>query len=1022
MKKPVKIIIASLSTLLGVFLISLVVSLWFVFTPSRLTPIVRDVVKNNLKCQTEVGEVDLTFFSTFPEFGIRLSDLLLVNPKQGAASDTLASLKECVAIVDVMAYLSDNSVTVKKLLIDEGVASLYISSDSTTNFDIVELSDTNVQDEDTLSSFSLSQIALHDILIDRLSLSFIDEVSHMNLSLEDCVLKLSSQSNMVSMQGDVAVDLSAAHFAFALEDSVVTAAELTDISFEAVLRGQESALISEALHLELDKIVYNDAALSFDSDDLIIDFGHINIDSLVALRGSLDCSASMKNTRLRMSGAPSIDLTFDAVRLGVPQFNCASDGNQIKTDLAFDRISVKMDDETYVDRQPLSFHLEASSDAAFKHLTVDPASSISYADQKLHFAAQADVQDSLTTRLDLSLALDKTKSEDLWKLLPPSLLKELDYLQIGGEVDLKLVAGVTLHDTDVTIQSFDLKTALSHVAVSLDDDALCYQAPENEVHLYYPSMRKPGAIESCIVIPELNFSMSDSMSVSAKAKDVDIDMLISDNVLTGSTWLPYISSTLSVGDLSAALDTMDLRSKNTKAKVGMTFAHAHAEPKFALQFAGEDCHLGMGKAMQAAIGALKFRGRVAIDSKQEDLLLQYNPALDVELEKGDIEIGGMAYPLEIATIDFNFNLGKFKIHDSQLKIGNSDFRLQGEIDNLGKFIKKEDLLLGRLDFTSSMTDVYQLMDIVNGFGVEDSTGVASSADLAVTDAESVADGGDTIQQGDPFIVPKRVDFVLNTHIDKTMVGENEFSDLGGTLTIKDGVLVLEEMGFSSKAARMQLTALYRSDLRDHLFAGINFHLLDIEIADLIKMIPEVDTIIPMLSDFEGKAQFHLAAETNMKANYDLKLSTLKAVAAIEGKDLVLLDSETFSTIAKYCMFDKKSKNLVDSISVEMAVARRKATIYPFLISMDKYQAVVSGTHNITGDMGFNYNVSITDWPLPGIRPGVDVNGDLNDLSFKLLSKGKYAHLYRPEKRNLSQSKTLELKSMIQTALKRTVKE
>jgi hypothetical protein len=74
-------------------------------------------------------------------------------------------------------------------------------------------------------------------------------------------------------------------------------------------------------------------------------------------------------------------------------------------------------------------------------------------------------------------------------------------------------------------------------------------------------------------------------------------------------------------------------------------------------------------------------------------------------------------------------------------------------------------------------------------------------------------------------------------------------------------------------------------------------------------------------------------------------------------------------------------------------------------------------------MGFNYNVSITDWPLPGIHPGVDVTGDMADnLSFKLLAKGKYANLYKPEKRNATQTQTLELKQLINQSLKRTVKE
>ena len=84
-------------------------------------------------------------------------------------------------------------------------------------------------------------------------------------------------------------------------------------------------------------------------------------------------------------------------------------------------------------------------------------------------------------------------------------------------------------------------------------------------------------------------------------------------------------------------------------------------------------------------------------------------------------------------------------------------------------------------------------------------------------------------------------------------------NLGGRLHIKDGVLVLEEMGFISRAAKMQLTGIYRTPRRNHLYLGLDFHMTNIQIEELIKMVPEIDTILPMITSFKGKAEFHFAA-------------------------------------------------------------------------------------------------------------------------------------------------------------------
>ena len=110
------------------------------------------------------------------------------------------------------------------------------------------------------------------------------------------------------------------------------------------------------------------------------------------------------------------------------------------------------------------------------------------------------------------------------------------------------------------------------------------------------------------------------------------------------------------------------------------------------------------------------------------------------------------------------------------------------------------------------------MDLMDGFGASDSTATTA-----------VASTTPSAQAPDPFMVPKGVNVTLNTQIKKALYADNVLENVGGKLTIKDGVMVLEQIGFTSEAAEMQLTALYRSDRRDHLFAGFDFHLLNIDI-------------------------------------------------------------------------------------------------------------------------------------------------------------------------------------------------
>ena len=194
---------------------------------------------------------------------------------------------------------------------------------------------------------------------------------------------------------------------------------------------------------------------------------------------------------------------------------------------------------------------------------------------------------------------------------------------------------------------------------------------------------------------------------------------------------------------------------------------------------------------------------------------------------------------------------------------------------------------------------------------------------------------------------------------------------------------------------------------------------------MIDLIPAVDSVVPMLKSFSGKAQFHLAVETGLKPDYMPKMSTLIGAAAIEGQDLVVLDNEVFDGIKKKLLMSKNARNVIDSLDVEIQVLRNKVDLYPFLIHMDRYQAVIGGRHNINKALDCGYHISLTDSPLP-IRLGVDIGGPINDITKSPLKHiklvlPKYNKLFKPEKRGNTEEKVLEMKQDILNTLRGNVR-
>jgi hypothetical protein len=267
------------------------------------------------------------------------------------------------------------------------------------------------------------------------------------------------------------------------------------------------------------------------------------------------------------------------------------------------------------------------------------------------------------------------------------------------------------------------------------------------------------------------------------------------------------------------------------------------------------------------------------------------------------------------------------------------------------------------------------------------------------------------------MVPKGIDFMLKTNIKQATFGRDTISNITGAVSLKNGILILDELSLDTKATKILLTAMYKTPRKNHIYLGIDYHMLNIEIDELLKMVPGIDTMMPMLNAFKGKGEFHIAAETYLDSMYNPKVSTIRAASYIKGKDLVLMDGPTFSEISKILQFSKKTKNKIDSLSVEFTVFKDEIDIYPFQIGIDKYKAVISGRHNL--DMSFDYHISLVDSPIP-IKLGAEVSGNINKLNYRL-AKCQYGELYRPSSRNVVQAKQLQLRKLIRDALMQKIK-
>ena len=115
MKKGWKIALISVGSLLGLILIAVVVACWLLFSPSRLTTIVNKLADEHILCENHFEKVDLSLFKTWPNVGVEVENVVLVNPYELPAdnalaasavqNDTLARVRSLTVGLDLKAFL-----------------------------------------------------------------------------------------------------------------------------------------------------------------------------------------------------------------------------------------------------------------------------------------------------------------------------------------------------------------------------------------------------------------------------------------------------------------------------------------------------------------------------------------------------------------------------------------------------------------------------------------------------------------------------------------------------------------------------------------------------------------------------------------------------------------------------------------------------------------------------------------------------------------------------------------------------
>lgn len=932
----------------------------FIFTPEKLTPVVLKVSNQALNAKLDMKSVELTFFSTFPRFGLKLTDGSLVskavNDTLWQKTDSLVSFDKCVVVVNPLDYLYKNKITVNYLGLENASVYAFKSKEGIANWDILKTDTTAVEVKDTAVAKPLSGgIDIRRVALKHTDVVFDDRDTRVYASLQNASLGL--RASLHKERSRLSLKFKNDNIIFWQDGQLLLhriATELeTDLELERKTRKltlNDTSLKMNGIRFDVKGSLQGDSARHALAVDLAYGLHAPTLETVLNMIPERVLKRESMTAKGEVMMQGEIKGWYGKKQMPAVTLNARIKDASAKYDkLPYGIDNLSADFQAFVDltRRKPSYadlkifrfrgaHTEILADAKVEDLLGDPViafntkSKIDLTSLAQTFPLQKNVTIKGTIDADLRL---KTRLSSIKK-------RDIGRIRAAGKITMN---GMSLQDTD---KEFELTSDAS--LAFLGNDFLAARAQVNRL-----------VLRSRLLHANLS-----SLSVMAKTTDPQ-----------DTTRIAKMDCKVELNQLKGNMgDSLAVFCKKTTATVSLKPGKRNpALPQIGLSMEADtlfaragDIRFGMDKA-GFGVSAEKVRDSVWI------------PKGIIGFNRLKVNVPQFALPIHMRKTALTVGDHRITLKNASFRIGRSDLKASGVVYDLYGVMKHHKVLRATLDVSSHNLDCNQLINALN-----------FPADTLNTEAEEVAET-DTASAIKLFIIPKHIDFELQTDLKRVRYDKMLFENVRGEVDIHDQAVHLNALRMRGLDAGMSATMVYRATEKKRGYAGFDFKLRRVNIGKLVDFIPSLDTIVPMLRSFQGRVNFDAAAEARLDSNMNIRIPSLRAAVRIDGDSLVLMDGETFAEISKMLHFKNKKRNVFDSISVNVTVKDGNVTVYPFVVQIDRYKAAVGGTQGL--DMNFNYHVSILKSPLP-FKMGVTITGNLDKMKFKL-GKAKYKDAVTP---------------------------
>lgn len=389
------------------------------------------------------------------------------------------------------------------------------------------------------------------------------------------------------------------------------------------------------------------------------------------------------------------------------------------------------------------------------------------------------------------------------------------------------------------------------------------------------------------------------------------------------------------------------------------------------------------------VSDLAIKGKMsAIEQKRYE---DFNASGSISLTAFNYTSKEYKQGFDLNQCSLTFNPKNVTLNNLDARMGNSDFKANGSLDNLLAYVFKKETLKGTLNLISNKIDL-------GDFNAEESTTTTSPADTTPLDL---------------IEVPNNIDFVLNTYIGKIIYDNISLESLGGKLVIRDQAVNMDNLSFNTLGGSMKLSGLYATRERKKADVNFNMNIAGFDIQQTVKTFNTVKKMAAIAEKASGKfsTQFNMVGklDEHMQPN----LNTLTGGGKLQTANVIINNFTPLVKVADVLKMDQFKALPVSNVNLSFKFIDGRVKVEPFDVTLAGIAT------NVNGSTGFDQTIDYTlAMNIPTSKLPSQASGAINGLISQANSKGANFSMSENVKMNLLMGGTVS-NPTIKTDLKST---